>query len=293
MTQDSRDHSTSTTYQTTTTLDSYPANSESASSSPRSLHDVCLGIRNKVDEFLAQDHKGTTLQDVQARVREAIGVVDEAFQRYEPHEISISYNGGKDCLVLLIIILACLAHRIPPQNKNSPSKIPNGSSDSMRFPEKFQAVYIVSPNPFSEIDDFVVSSSTEYQLEVTRYESGMKQGLEAYLADHTDIKAIFVGTRRTDPHGEKLTHFDPTDGGWPDFMRVHPVIDWHYAEIWAFIRHLGIPYCPLYDQGYTSLGGTKDTQPNPHLKKHDKNGVGFLPAYKLLGDDEERLGRDK
>ncbi|KAI0549129.1 phosphoadenosine phosphosulfate reductase [Xylaria curta] len=292
MTRDSRDHFTSTTDQTTTTLDSYPANSASASSSPRSLYDVCLDVGNKVDGFLAQDHRGTTLHDVQARVREAIGVVDEAFQRYEPQEISISYNGGKDCLVLLIIILACLAHRIPPQNKGS-SNIPNGSSDPIRFPQKFQAVYIVSPHPFSEIDDFVVSSSAEYRLEVTRYELGMKQGLEAYLADHPDVKAIFVGTRRTDPHGEKLTHFDPTDGGWPNFMRVHPVIDWHYAEIWAFIRHLGIPYCPLYDQGYTSLGGTKDTQPNPNLKKHDKNGVGFLPAYKLLGDDEERLGRDK
>ncbi|KAI8945632.1 phosphoadenosine phosphosulfate reductase [Xylaria longipes] len=295
MTQNPSDRSTSTTtaYQTTSTLDSYPANSESASSSPRSLYHVCFEIRKKVDGFLAEDHRGTILQDVQARVREAIGVVDEAFQRYEPQEISISYNGGKDCLVLLIIILACLARRIPPPNKNPPSKMSNGSSDATRFPEKLQAVYIVSPHPFFEIDDFVASSTAEYQLEVTRYELGMKQGLEVYLADHPDIKAIFVGTRRTDPHGEKLTHFDPTDGGWPDFMRVHPVIDWHYAEIWAFIRHLEIPYCPLYDRGYTSLGGTTDTQPNPNLKKHDKNGVGFLPAYKLIGDDEERLGRDK
>ncbi|KAI0444813.1 phosphoadenosine phosphosulfate reductase [Xylaria telfairii] len=322
MTQNPSSRSTPTACQTMQTPDRYPANPEPASSSPCSLYDVSFEIRNKVDVFLAEDHRGTILQDVQARVREAIGVVDEAFQRYEPQEISISYNGGKDCrwkyfarallrscscscscaadtktcpegLVLLIIILACLAHRIPPPSKNKSSRIPNGSSGPMRFPEKFQAVYIVSPHPFSEIDDFVVSSSAEYQLDVTRYELGMKQGLEAYLADHPDIKAIFVGTRRTDPHGEKLTHFDPTDGGWPDFMRVHPVIDWHYAEIWAFIRHLEIPYCPLYDQGYTSLGGTKDTQPNPNLKKHDKNGVGFLPAYKLIGDDEERLGRDK
>ena len=44
---------------------------------------------------------------------------------------------------------------------------------------------------------------------------------------------MLVGTRRTDPHGDVLTHFDPTDRGWPPFMRVHPVIDWHYREIWA------------------------------------------------------------
>ena len=54
-------------------------------------------------------------------------------------------------------------------------------------------------------------------------------------AGRRDVRAIFVGTRRTDPHGERLTHFDRTDvdRGWPDFMRVHPVIDWHYVEIWA------------------------------------------------------------
>lgn len=47
------------------------------------------------------------------------------------------------------------------------------------------------------------------------------------------MKAVFVGTRRTDPHGANLKHFDPTDAGWPAFTRIHPVIDWHYAEIWA------------------------------------------------------------
>lgn len=284
-------------HQTTPIVNGYLTKIESAGLPSRPLRDICLDVRKKVDDFLNEEPPTTILRDVQARVREAIGVVNEAFRRYEPREISISYNGGKDCLVLLIIILACLAQpptTIPNKNKPSePSEMPKKKpSDPMSSPTKFQAVYIVSPHPFSEIDDFVVASSAEYQLDVTRYELGMKQGLAAYLAEHPNIKAIFVGTRRTDPHGERLTHFDPTDGGWPDFMRVHPVIDWHYAEIWAFIRHLEIPYCPLYDRGYTSLGGTEDTQPNPHLKKKDENG-GFLPAYELVGDDEERLGRDK
>lgn len=132
------------------------------------------------------------------------------------------------------------------------------------------------------------------------------------------MKAILVGTRRTDPHGGNLTHFDETDRGWPSFMRVHPVIDWHYAEIWTvclgasnaspraselilppqFIRHLDIPYCPLYDKGYTSLGGTTDTHPNPALRRKtnavDTEGeIKYRPAYELIEDEEERLGRDQ
>ena len=61
---------------------------------------------------------------------------------------------------------------------------------------------------------------------------------------------------------------------------------------------MNIPYCSLYDQGYTSLGGTTDTHPNPVLKagsnaeKQEDNGQTFRPAYELVEDNAERLGRD-
>ena len=61
----------------------------------------------------------------------------------------------------------------------------------------------------------------------------MKAAFTEYLAQFPSVKAIFVGTRRTDPHGGDLTHFDMTDHGWPGFMRIHPVIDWHYVDIWT------------------------------------------------------------
>jgi FAD synthetase len=126
-------------------------------------------------------------------------------------------------------------------------------------------------------------------MDLARYAKPMREAFAEYLSDYPHVRAIFVGTRRTDPHGADLKHFDPTDRGWPPFMRIHPVIDWHYAEIWAFIRELEIPYCELYDKGYTSLGGTTDTHPNPALREGDEN---FRPAYELEADDEERLGRD-
>ncbi|KAL8809256.1 MAG: hypothetical protein Q9223_007950 [Gallowayella weberi] len=121
----------------------------------------------------------------------------------------------------------------------------------------------------------------------------MKEAFATYLGKNPNVEAIFVGTRRTDPHGGKLSAggFDMTDGGWPRFMRVHPVIEWHYIEVWAFLRHLNIPYCQLYDQGYTSLGGTNDTHPNPALRIPGSE-VRYRPAYELEKDGEERLGRD-
>jgi hypothetical protein len=61
----------------------------------------------------------------------------------------------------------------------------------------------------------------------------MKAAFSDYLRDTPSVKAILVGTRRTDPHGEHLKHFDPTDKGWPAFVRIHPVIDWHYVDVWT------------------------------------------------------------
>lgn len=70
-------------------------------------------------------------------------------------------------------------------------------------------------------------------MDLTRYALPMRQALEAYQADRPSVKAIFMGTRRTDPFSEFLETFAPTDHGWPQFMRVNPILDWHYADIWA------------------------------------------------------------
>ncbi|EQK98559.1 Rossmann-like alpha/beta/alpha sandwich fold protein [Ophiocordyceps sinensis CO18] len=239
--------------------------------------------------------------------------------RNRGNELSLSYNGGKDCLVLLILILACLpdpTQLLPAPDHDLVAEAPTESPI-----EPLQAIYIAPPDPFPEVEDFVAVSTSHYHLDLTRYALPMRDALEAYRADRPPVKAIFMGTRRTDPHSEFLTPFSPTDGDWPRFMRVNPVLDWHYPEIWAvscpgpfpvlaadkasaeeasdtcvsqFIRHLDIPFCSLYNRGFTSLGGTRNTRPNPSLALDDGGGAkAFRPAYELVRDDEERLGRDR
>ncbi|KAF7167848.1 hypothetical protein CNMCM5623_001011 [Aspergillus felis] len=290
-------NSPATTTKETDNIPSFPSSTTTTTtveSSP-SLSAVVADVHFRVQSFLQESHPpGSLLAAVQRQTRISLDVVATALSRYKLSDLSLSYNGGKDCLVLLILFLASL-HPHPPPEEGGLAYIP--------------AIYALPPDSFPAVEEFVQWSSRAYHLAIVRFtteppRTTIKSCFEHYLSLNPSIKAIFVGTRRTDPHGADLTHFDPTDHGWPEFMRIHPVIDWHYAEIWAFIRHLGLKYCSLYDQGYTSLGGTTDTHPNPKLRVDDSadpsqgaadgtQSQHYLPAYELTEDQEERLGRSK
>lgn len=61
------------------------------------------------------------------------------------------------------------------------------------------------------------------------------------------------------------------------------------------MRLYQLPYCSLYDGGYTSLGTVKDTLPCPALKKVHVEGDSpeYWPAYMLKDWQQERAGRIK
>lgn len=58
-----------------------------AAAATPSLRQVCLELQDKVEAFLAEDVDSKLLKGVQAQVKEAVGVIDEALDRYRyaPH----------------------------------------------------------------------------------------------------------------------------------------------------------------------------------------------------------------
>ncbi|PYI32602.1 adenine nucleotide alpha hydrolases-like protein [Aspergillus indologenus CBS 114.80] len=324
------------------------ANDDESTTAPPPLTTTIAALHDQIQRFLAESHPADSLlAAVQKQTRVTLDVFAAALDSFPLENLSLSYNGGKDCLVMLVLFLASL-HNLPttttrqqyhqqshqeqqqqqqqeaqqtqttqaqpeqqqqsqtqtdaqPQIQPQTSTTTTGSNNKSLT--SIPAIYALPPDPFPEVEEFVAWSARHYHLDIVKYTTDppratIRSVFADYLAQHPAVRAIFVGTRRTDPHGARLTHQDYTDSGWPQFLRYHPVIEWHYTEIWAFIRHLGLHYCSLYDQGYTSLGGTADTRPNPKLLRPGVEAEAgadqsrYRPAYELTEDLEERLGRN-
>ena len=108
----------------------------------------------------------------------------------------------------------------------------------------------------------------------------MLQSVKA-VVEEKHAKAIFLGTRRTDPYSGNLDYFAESDHqkGWPKFMRILPILDFNYRQIWDFMRVFEVNYCTLYDQGYTYLGDKTDSVPNPFSRLRKNEGLDYKPAF--------------
>jgi len=228
-------------------------------------------------------------------IKEALNVLDHAYRLYGPESVICSYNGGKDAVVILHLVRAAHAHHYRHKN------------DDQVIPIRPRAVYFDHPDEFTEILALLDENSREYDLDMLAFEKGIKfgEGLQT-LVNHNIPSggsnvafplAFVLGTRSTDPNAGAQGQFAPSSHYMPPFMRVNPVLSWTYGHVWHFLRLYHLPYCTLYDQGYTSLGTTKDTFPCPALAvagvtiNRSNNVPKYWPAYMLRDWDQERAGR--
>lgn len=219
-------------------------------------------------------------QHLPQRVEESMKLISQTLDHFPLDRIALSFNGGKDSTVLLHLVMRCLKKR--------------GVSLSSLL-----CFYIVEANSFPEVDAFTKWCGQQYGIcLVILQDLPFKQALSSVVIQYS-IQAVFIGIRSTDPTGASLKDMQRTDvdRGWPDLMRVHPLLQWTYEEIWAFLLDEDDPkpYCSLYDDGFTSLGQMHNTRKNPCLKieaaPSPDESRAYLPAYSLKLEEQERLGR--
>lgn len=230
-------------------------------------------------------------------IKDALNCLDHAYRLYGPESVLCSYNGGKDAVVILHLVRAAHAHYYRKCRQE----------DLSIQPSRPRAVYFDHKDEFPEVIELLHDTVEKYDLDMVAFEQGISfsDGLKILVDNnfHEGSSKAFpmafvLGTRSSDPNAHSQSHFAPSSHYMPPFMRVNPVLDWTYGHVWHFLRLFQLPYCILYDMGYTSLGTVKDTRPCPALavagaNKEKGTLPKYWPAYMLRDWDQERAGRVK
>jgi len=240
-------------------------------------------------------------------------IVRQAFEKFKPEELGITWTGGKDStLTLWIIRQVCIKKGI-----SLPKTMIIGEGDE-----------------FEEIEAFVETIKKEWNvpLEVCRNEDVLKAAnyklnapvkvmdlnernraelkrigfdddefpfeAESYVGNHlmktvvfneflgrNKIKGMFQGLR-WDEHPARFDdeYFENKEGGYlvPEHTRIRPILHFTEKDLWDTYTAFKIPYCSLYERGYRSLGAKTTSQ----------IAMEGVPAWKQdLENTEERAGR--
>ncbi len=100
-----------------------------------------------------------------------------------------------------------------------------------------------------------------------RWESGI-DGLDAYNRDNKvrpmeraldtlGVGTWFAGLRRSQSSGRAQT---PIIESSADRWKVHPIADWSDRDVYQYLSKHGLPYHPLWEKGYVSIGDSHTTR---------------------------------
>jgi phosphoadenosine phosphosulfate reductase len=75
------------------------------------------------------------------------------------------------------------------------------------------------------------------------------------------VDAWITGLRRDQAPSRAETPKLASDPGHPGKLKCAPLADWSERDVWRYIASRDVPYNPLHDRGYASIGCTHCTRP--------------------------------
>jgi phosphoadenosine phosphosulfate reductase len=69
-----------------------------------------------------------------------------------------------------------------------------------------------------------------------------------------DLDAWMTGLRREQAVTRADAHKIEVDKDHGNIVKINPLADWSYDEVWDYIRENNVPYNRLHNQGYPSIG---------------------------------------
>ncbi len=216
------------------------------------------------------------------KIKASQRVLQTAMNKFGP-DVALAWTGGKDSTVILHMVRELLNGKV-----------------------SMPVLFIDTGLDFDEILVFVDKLEKEWKLNLFRIQD--RPGLKRYKAEKNKTKkkvlarmmkvhaikkavktqnwnALIVGIR-WDEHEARSSevYFSQRK----DHIRVHPILHFTEEDIWDYIKMHNLPYNPLYDQGYRSLGEKDFTKPvkGKHLPERagrEKDKEKIMERLRALG----------
>ncbi len=173
-----------------------------------------------------------------------------------PHALSSSF--GAQAAVSLHLVTQ-LAPRIPVILIDTGYLFP----ETYQFIEQLREQLSLNIQTFSSPQNIAQFEAQHGKL----WEKG-REGLDQYLElrkvepmrrslNTLGIKTWFAGLRRSQAESRaKLNPLEVRDGRF----KVHPIFDWSDRDVYLYLKAHGLPYHPLWDKGYVSIGDWHSTK---------------------------------
>jgi phosphoadenosine phosphosulfate reductase len=252
------------------------------------------------------------VEELKQKIGKSKEIFKMAYDRFDADEMRLIWSGGKDStLTLWICRQFCQESGLP-----LPKAFTIDEGDAFEEIDEFLKKYskewdveldwgrnedVLKAAGYELGTEVIVADLNERnQAEIKRIGFDLERfpfEAESYVGNHlmktvvfntyledNNVRAVFQGlrwdeqaARAKDEYHEDAEAAELT----PAHTRYRPILHFTERDIWDTTLYFDIPYCPLYEEGYRSLGA-KTTS----LKLDD------LPAWEQdLEDTEERGGR--
>lgn len=137
------------------------------------------------------------------------------------------------------------------------------------FPETYQFIEQLTKQLSLNIQRFASPQSVaDFEAQYGKLWEQGREGLDQYLElrkvepMRRSLKTLgtntwFAGLRRSQAESRaRLNPLEVRDGRF----KVHPIFDWSDRDVYLYLKAHGLPYHPLWDQGYISIGDWHSTK---------------------------------
>jgi phosphoadenosine phosphosulfate reductase len=215
-----------------------------------------------------------------------ISKIESEYQRKHPQEIislalreyggdvAISFSGAED---VVLVDMACKAGgRFRVFSLDTARLHP----ETYQFLDKVRDHYKIPVEVFFPEPEAVQKLVREKGL-FSFYRDGHKEccgirKVEPLVRALKPLKAWVTGQRKDQSPGTRqeipVVQLDPTFGS-PEhpLVKFNPLAHWTSKQVWAYIRENEVPYNPLHERGFTSIGCEPCTRP-VHPGQHEREG---------------------